>query len=96
LTTLSNSEIIYDTYHHMTQPQLQQSDSHLKQKQKATTNQALNAKGDNLYAVAYKKVWDQLPPWRKSELTEMIAAKDFNNRHYTDFIKVVISVAEES
>jgi hypothetical protein len=79
----------------MTQPQPQQQNQRPQQKPQVQ-QQSLNAKGNNLYAVAYKTLWDQLPGWRQSEITEMIAAKDFDNRHYTDFIQAVITLAEES
>ena len=75
----------------MTQPQFQQ-----KKQQEKIQQQSLNSKGDNAYAVAWKKVLDQLPEWRQKEVIELAATKDFDNRHYTDFIQAVTTLAEES
>jgi len=41
----------------------------------------------NIYVRAKKVMYDAMPQWRRIELDKMFERKDFDNRHYAQFIK---------
>ena len=41
----------------------------------------------NIYQRAKKVMYDAMPQWRRIELDKMFERKDFDNRHYAQFIK---------
>ena len=59
-------------------------------------SQSLNSKGGKAYALAEKKVWDALPPWKKAVVVECRASKNYDDRVYTEFARAIIALAEES
>ena len=48
----------------------------------------------------YKKAWDEamksLPEWRQKEIDFLIKSGDTENRHYTTFVQLVVSMAEHN
>ena len=55
---------------------------------------SLNSKNPNPYELAYKELWDKLPPWKKLAVTEDTAAgKDTGV--LDEFIKAVNHRAEQ-
>jgi hypothetical protein len=51
---------------------------------------------NNRYELAYHKVFNDLPAWKQKEITDLKAAKDFDNRHLSEFVQQVIEMAESS
>jgi hypothetical protein len=54
----------------------------------------LNSKEPNPYELAYKELWDKLPPWKKQAITDDISNKVVDSRYQTEFAKEVIRKAE--
>jgi hypothetical protein len=49
-----------------------------------------------VYKEARERVLKDYPAWRRSEILEMEATENTDNRYYDDFVRNVIALAEDS
>ena len=49
-----------------------------------------------VYKQARDRVLKDLPEWRRNEVLKMESDHDTDNRHYLEFVKNVIALAEDS
>lgn len=49
-----------------------------------------------VYKTARERVLKDYPEWRRHEVLDMEASGDIDNRHYAEFVKNVIALAEDS